>query len=199
MKRVNLAILASAMSFAAVANVEAKPLPAGTPQTALFAGGCFWSLEAAFENVYGVITAVSGYTGGTSTTPSYATYARDGHVEAVLVTWDPNRVTYPELLDVYWHHTNPSDGGGQFVDRGPNYRPIVYVRDEQQRTTAETSKAALARSGRLPGPVVVPILKAGAFYPAEEYHQDYFRRHPNAPYCAAIIKPKLEKVKVQRP
>jgi peptide methionine sulfoxide reductase msrA/msrB len=178
MKRLIISLLASAMSFAAAANLDAKPLPAGKPQSALFAGGCFWSLESAFEKVYGVITAVSGYSGGTSKNPTYETYARDGHVEAVLVTWDPNRVTYAELLDVYWHHTNPTDGGGQFVDRGPNYRPIVYWMDERQRTTAEASKAALVRSGKLPGSVVTPILKAGAFYPAEEYHQDFARNNP---------------------
>ena len=179
MKRSMLSLLAAAMSFAAVADLAAKPLPAGKPQSALFAGGCFWSLESAFEDVYGVITAVSGYSGGASKNPAYETYARDGHVEAVLVTWDPTRVTYAELLDTYWHHTNPADGGGQFVDRGPNYRPIVWFMNEPQRTTAEASKAALARSGRLPGPVAVPISRAGVFYPAEEYHQDFARNNPD--------------------
>jgi peptide methionine sulfoxide reductase msrA/msrB len=178
MKRLIVSVLASAMSLAAAASLAATPLPAGSPQSALFAGGCFWSLESAFENVYGVITAVSGYTGGTSKNPTYETYERGGHVEAVLVTWDPARLTYDELLDVYWHHTDPTDASGQFVDRGPNYRPIVYWLDERQRTAAEASKAALARSGKLPGPVATPILKAGAFYPAEDYHQDFARDNP---------------------
>jgi peptide methionine sulfoxide reductase msrA/msrB len=166
------AVTASAAAFAG------PMTPAGKPQTAIFAGGCFWSMQAAFENVYGVIDAVSGYTGGTSRRPTYATYAASGHVEAVQVSWDPARVSYQELLDAYWHHTNPTDGGGQFVDRGPQYRPIVFYLNDQQKAEAEASEAALARSGRLHGPIAVQILKASAFYPAEDYHQDYARKNP---------------------
>ena len=165
--------------LAAAAAAGASPLPAGKPQTALFAGGCFWSLQSAFENVYGVITAVSGYTGGKTKNPTYGTYAQNGHVESVLVTWDPARVSYADLLDTYWHHTNPTDAGGQFVDRGPQYRPIVYWMDDTQKAAADASKAALGASGKLPGPVVTEIAKAGAFYPAEEYHQDYVRKNPD--------------------
>ena len=154
--------------------------PAGTPQTAIFAGGCFWSMESAFEKVYGVIDVVSGYTGGTSKKPNYNTYTSTGHVEAVQVTWDPNRVTYKELLDAYWHHTDPTDGDGQFVNSGPQYRPIVYYMNDQQKTEAEVSKAALAKSGKLPGPVVVRIEKAFPFYIAEELHQDYAQKNPDS-------------------
>jgi len=163
---------------ACVAATAAPMTPAGSPQTAIFAGGCFWSMQAAFENVYGVIDAVSGYSGGTSNRPTYNTYAASGHVEAVQVSWDPARVTYKELLDAYWHHTNPADGGGQFVDRGPQYRPIVFYLNDQQKVEAEASKAALATSGKLPGPIAAQIVKASAFYPAEEYHQDYPKKNP---------------------
>jgi peptide methionine sulfoxide reductase msrA/msrB len=165
---------------AAAAAAGAGPMtPAGTPQTALFAGGCFWSMQSAFEKVYGVITAVSGYTGGKNRNPTYGNYAENGHVEAVRVTWDPARVSYGDLLDAYWHHTDPTDAGGQFVDRGPNYRPIVYYMNDQQKAVAEASKAALAKLGKLPGPVVTEIRKAGDFYPAEEYHQDYPKKNPD--------------------
>jgi peptide methionine sulfoxide reductase msrA/msrB len=164
---------------AAVAAGAAPTTPAGTSQTAIFAGGCFWSMQSAFEKVYGVIDAVSGYTGGTSRRPNYDNYAASGHVEAVQVSWDPNRVSYKELLDTYWHHTNPTDAGGQFVDRGPQYRPIVYFMNNQQKTEAEASKAALEKSGRLPGPVVVQIVKAAPFSPAEDYHQDYPKKNPD--------------------
>lgn len=166
--------------MAAAAALGASPMTAaGKPQSALFAGGCFWSMQSAFEKVYGVITAVSGYTGGTTKNPTYETYAENGHVEAVLVTWDPSRVSYGELLDAYWHHTDPTDAGGQFVDRGPQYRPIVYWMDDQQKTQAEASRAALAKSGKLPGPIATQIAKAAAFYPAEDYHQDYTKKNPD--------------------
>jgi peptide methionine sulfoxide reductase msrA/msrB len=173
-------IIVFILACAATAAASAGPIvPAGAPQTALFAGGCFWSMQSAFEKLYGVITAVSGYTGGKNKKPTYNNYAENGHVEAVQVTWDPARVSYDDLLDAYWHHTNPTDGGGQFVDRGPQYRPIVYYSNDQQKSQAEASKAALAKSGKLPGPVVTEIVKAGDFYAAEEYHQDYPKKKPD--------------------
>jgi len=146
--------------------------------TAVFAGGCFWSMQAAFEKVYGVMSAVSGYTGGRSTNPTYETYAAAGHVEAVKVIYDPSRVTYNDLLDAYWRHTDPTDKGGQFVDRGPQYRPVVFWLDDEQRRAAEASKSTLEKSGRFRTPVVTEILKAQTFYPAEEYHQDYAKKNP---------------------
>jgi peptide methionine sulfoxide reductase msrA/msrB len=173
-------IIVFILAIAAAAAAGAAPMtPAGTPQTAIFAGGCFWSMQSAFEKVYGVIDALSGYTGGTSHNPNYDSYASSGHVEAVQVTWDPNRVTYKELLDAYWHHTNPTDAGGQFVDRGSQYRPIVFYMNDQQRAEAEASKAALAKSGKLPGPIVTQIAKAAPFYRAEDYHQDYSKKNPD--------------------
>jgi peptide methionine sulfoxide reductase msrA/msrB len=173
-------IIVFILALVAAAAAGAGPLmPAGTPQTALFAGGCFWSMQSAFEKVYGVITAVSGYTGGKNKNPTYSNYAENGHVEAVRVTWDPARVSYGDLLDAYWHHTDPTDGGGQFVDRGANYKPIVYYMNDQQKAMAEASKAALGKSGKLPGPVATEIRKAGDFFPAEAYHQDYPKKNPD--------------------
>jgi peptide methionine sulfoxide reductase msrA/msrB len=148
------------------------------PQTAVFAGGCFWSMQSAFEKVYGVMDVVSGYTGGKTTKPNYNNYAENGHVEAVQVTWDPTRVSYSQLLDAYFRHTDPTDSGGQFVDRGPQYRPILYWTDDQQKTAAEASKAALAKSGRFHAPIVTEIARAQAFYAAEDYHQDFPKKNP---------------------
>ena len=148
--------------------------------SAVFAGGCFWSMQSAMEKVYGVISVQSGYTGGTSRNPNYDNYEAGGHVEAVQILYDPSRVSFDELLDQYWRHTNPTDSGGQFVDRGPQYRPIVFWLDDNQRSEAEASKAALARTGRFSAPVATEIRKAAAFYPAEEYHQDYPKKNPSA-------------------
>ncbi len=147
-------------------------------ETALFAGGCFWSLESAFDKTYGVIEATSGYTGGTSSNPTYDNYELGGHVEAVLVAFDTTRINYDQILDVYWHHTDPTDPNGAFVDRGPQYRPIVFYRDEPQREAALTSKAALEKSRVFGKPIVVPVSPAGKFWPAEEYHQHYAMKNP---------------------
>jgi peptide methionine sulfoxide reductase msrA/msrB len=175
MKRIYMVVLALAAAGALWAAPAVDP---AKPQTAIFAGGCFWSLQSAFENVYGVMAAVSGYTAGTTKRPTYQTYAAGGHVEAVRVTWDPSRVSYGELLDTYWHHTDPGDGGGQFVDRGPQYRPMLFWADDQQRAEAEAAKTALARSGKFKTPLAVEIRKAQDFTPAEEYHQDFVRKNP---------------------
>ena len=155
-----------------------KKIPEGAKK-ATFAGGCFWCMEADFEKIDGVIEAVSGYTGGEEENPTYEQVSSGdtGHVEAVEVLYDPGRVTYRELLDVFWSHVNPTDEDGQFVDRGPQYRTAVFTHDEEQRRLAETSRKALEASGRLDRPIVTPILPAGPFYPAEDYHQGYYRTH----------------------
>jgi peptide methionine sulfoxide reductase msrA/msrB len=155
----------------------AAAAPAGT-EVALFAGGCFWSLQSAFEKVYGVVSAVSGYAGGRNADPSYEDYAENGHVEVVRVTYDPARIDYAALLDAYWHHSDPTDPSGAFVDRGPQYRPIVYWYSAGQRDIATASKAALDRSGVFRKPVVAELLPAPAFWPAEDYHQDYPLKNP---------------------
>ena len=168
-------ILFLAIFGTAAAAVMAAPMAPDLtkPQVATFAGGCFWSMQSAFEKVYGVITAVSGYTGGTTRNPNYGNFAAAGHVEAVQVTWDPSRVGYDELLDVYWRHTDPTDAHGQFTDKGAQYRPIVFWQDDSQRTAAEASKAALGKSKKFSAPIVTEIRKAEPFYAAEDSQQQY--------------------------
>lgn len=148
-------------------------------QKATFAGGCFWCVEADFDKVDGVVEAVSGYTGGHTENPTYeeVSTGTTGHVEAVQILYDPDRVSYEQLLDVFWSHVDPTDNGGQFVDRGSQYRTAVFYHSDEQRRTAEASKKALNASGRFDKPVATPILEAGSFYPAEDYHQNYYKNH----------------------
>lgn len=148
--------------------------------TATLAGGCFWCLESDLEKVDGVIQVVSGYTGGHVKDPTYEQVSSggSGHVEAVQVLYDTAKLTYEELLDVFWKHVDPTDPGGQFVDRGSQYRPVIFYHDDEQRQLAEKSKEELDKSGRFDGPVVTEIVKFSKFYKAEKYHQDYYRENP---------------------
>jgi peptide methionine sulfoxide reductase msrA/msrB len=149
-------------------------------RTAVFAGGCFWCTEADFEKLPGVVEAVSGYTGGHVPNPTYeqTSAGGTGHVEAVQVRYDPARVSYARLLEWFWRHVDPTDSGGQFVDRGAQYRSAIFYADEKQHRLAEESKRALAASGLFDKPVVTEILPLGPFYRAEEYHQDYYKKNP---------------------
>ncbi len=150
------------------------------PQTAIatFAGGCFWSVEFLFDKVEGVLTTVSGYTGGTKKNPTYdeVVTGRTGHAESVQVTYDPRKVTYEKLLDVFWHYIDPLTPDGQFCDMGNQYRTAIFYDDEGQKRLAEKSKAAL--QGRFKQPIVTQILPASSFYPAEDYHQDFHVKNP---------------------
>lgn len=169
---------------AALAAVIA-PLPASAA-TALFAGGCFWSVEANFEKVEGVTEAVSGFAGGHVENPTYnqVAYGGDtGHYEAVLVTYDPEVVSYEQLLTVYWHTTDPTDAAGQFCDKGPMYRPAIFALDDDQARMAQASKAALAEETGYS--IVTEIKPAAAFYPAEDYHQDFYKT--NADHYARYV------------
>ena len=147
-------------------------------KTATFAGGCFWCVQADFEKVAGVVRVVSGYTGGSEANPTYASYAKSGHVEAVQVFYDPSKITYEQLLDYLWKHIDPTDAGGQFVDRGPQYRSVIFYEDEEQRQLAEKSKEDLAKSGRFAKPIATEILEFNKFFDAEEYHQHYDKKNP---------------------
>lgn len=149
-------------------------------RTAVFAGGCFWCTESDFEKVDGVIEVVSGYTGGHDDHPTCkeVSAGQTGHVEAVQVSYDPTRITYEELLDVFWRHVDPTDPGGQFVDRGSQYRSAIFYANEKERQLAEASKKRLADSGPFTRPIVTDILPLGTFYKAEDYHQDYYKRNP---------------------
>ena len=131
-----------------------------------------------FEKLQGVTSVVSGYTGGRTKNPTYENYAAGGHVEVVEITYDPARISYQKLLDVFWRQIDPTDGGGQFVDRGPQYRSVIYYLNDEQKRLAEKSRADLAASGRFKKPVVTEIAKAQPFYKAEEYHQDYWKKNP---------------------
>jgi peptide methionine sulfoxide reductase msrA/msrB len=151
----------------------------GNLKKATFAGGCFWCMEADFEKLPGVVKVVSGYTGGQKENPTYAEVSsgKTGHVEAVQVYYDPSKISYEELLDTLWKHIDPTDGGGQFVDRGPQYRSAIFYHDDEQKRLAEKSKEALGKSGKFNKPIATEILQFTKFYKAEEYHQDYYKNH----------------------
>jgi peptide methionine sulfoxide reductase msrA/msrB len=144
---------------------------------ATFAGGCFWCTESDFEKVPGVLKVVSGYTGGQGENPTYHDYFAKGHTEAVQVFFDPAKVTYEQLLDLFWRHIDPTDAGGQFVDRGPGYRSAIFYHDEEQKQRAEKSLEALNVGGRFAKPIATQIVKLERFYDAEEYHQDYYKKN----------------------
>lgn len=147
---------------------------------ATFAGGCFWCTEADFEKTDGVVKVISGYTGGKKENPSYeeVSAGKTGHLEAFQVYYDPVKITYEGLLEVFWRHIDPTDGGGQFVDRGGQYRSAIFYRDEEEKRLAEKSKETLEKSGKFPKPIATEVLKLSKFYPAEEYHQDYYKKNP---------------------
>ncbi|WP_373185915.1 peptide-methionine (R)-S-oxide reductase MsrB [Halopseudomonas sp.] len=147
---------------------------------ATFAGGCFWCVEAAFENIPGVVEAVSGYSGGDEVKPDYqqVSSGRTGHTEAVQVYYDPTVITYDGLLQALWRTANPTDADGQYVDRGAQYRPAIFYNNDIEKRAAETSVAALEDSGRYDKPVVVEIVPFETFYDAEDYHQDYYTKNP---------------------
>lgn len=182
MRRLLLACLlqlALAPGLPAPARAQAlQPPPAPGLRTATFAGGCFWCMEPPFEMLDGVTEVISGYTGGTVANPTYKQVGggRTGHKEAIQVTYDPARITYPRLLDVFWRNVDPFDAGGQFCDRGQEYATAVYAGDAEQRDLAERSKAAVQE--RLGKPVVTEVVEAGPFYRAEDYHQDYAALNP---------------------
>jgi peptide methionine sulfoxide reductase msrA/msrB len=149
-------------------------------RVATFAGGCFWCMESDFEKVNGVVEVISGYGGGHKENPTYKEVSSDstGHAEAVQVLYDSAEVTYEELLDVFWKHVDPTDPGGQFVDRGSQYRTAIFYHDDKQKQLAEQSKEELDKSGRFNRPMVTEIVKSSQFYKAEEYHQDYYKKNP---------------------
>lgn len=150
-------------------------------EVATFAGGCFWCMVAPFDKITGVVKVVSGYTGGHKENPTYEEVCskRTGHCEAVQITFDPQKISYEELLEIYWRQIDPTDPGGQFFDRGETYQTAIYYHSEEQKDKAEKSKKVLSESGRFAGPITTKILPAGTFYPAEEYHQDYYKKNPS--------------------
>ncbi len=154
----------------------------GTAQhaTATFAGGCFWCMEPPFDKLDGVISTTSGYTGGHKQNPTYkeVSSGRTGHTEAVQIVYDPARISYEELLSEFWHNIDPTSANGQFCDRGNQYRSEIFYHDDTQKAQAEQSRAALAELKPFEGEIVTDITPASTFYPAEEYHQDYYIKNP---------------------
>ncbi|MGG1674679.1 peptide-methionine (S)-S-oxide reductase MsrA [Neobacillus sp. NRS-1170] len=151
-----------------------------TNQLATFAGGCFWCMVKPFDEQPGIRSVISGYTGGTVANPTYQQVCSDttGHYEAVQITFDPEVFPYEKLLELFWQQIDPTDPGGQFYDRGQSYQTAIFYHDEQQKRLAEESKQELQASGRFNKPIVTPILPAQTFYPAEEYHQQYYKKNP---------------------
>jgi len=183
MKKMLLACLIIAIVASGCATVIEK-MPEKTQnennsfEKATFAGGCFWCIEASFEEVEGVIKAVSGYTGGEKENPSYEEVltGTTGHKESVEITFDPEKVSYKELIELFWRQINPTDDIGQFSDKGSQYRTAIFYHNETQKKIAEESKKELDESGKFDKPIVTEILPAEKFYPAEEYHQDYSKK-----------------------
>ena len=148
--------------------------------TAIFAGGCFWCMVQPFDTLPGIESVVAGYTGGHVAFPAYEEVksGKTGHTEAVKITFDPSLMSYEQLLGYYWQVTDPTDAMGQFQDRGDNYRPVIFYNSPAQKAAAEKSKAELAASGRFDQPIVTKLEKAGPFYVAEDYHQEFYKKNP---------------------
>ena len=187
MKTIITVLIVAAAVFFVASNVTSmdkdmkkQSVKTQNAREAVFAGGCFWCTESDFEKVDGVIDVISGYTGGHVANPTYrqVTSGDTGHIEAVKVVYDPEKISYPELLDVFWRHVNPTDSGGQFVDRGPQYRSAIFYDGEDQHRQARASKQQLAASGHFEAPIVTDLIPLGTFYPAETYHQDYYKKNP---------------------
>jgi peptide-methionine (S)-S-oxide reductase len=161
------------------ASAPPPAVPAGMAR-AVFAGGCFWCVEAAFQDLPGVGAVVSGFSGGKEPSPTYheVSSGRTGHAESVEITYDPAKITYVKLLDVFWHNIDPTQSDGQFCDHGTQYRSVIFYADEAQHRAALDSRRRIEASKRLRGPIVTQIVPLTRFWPAEEYHQDYYRKHP---------------------
>ncbi len=155
-----------------------NPVMADEQKTITLAGGCFWCVESDFDTITGVVETISGYTGGTTDNPTYGdvTAGGTGHREAVQITYDPEKVSYEDLLTAFWSSVDPTDADGQFCDRGISYATAIFVADETERALAEASKEEAAK--RLGQAIVTPIEEASAFFPAENYHQDYYQKNP---------------------
>lgn len=149
-------------------------------ETATFAGGCFWCTQSDFDKHNGIVEAISGYTGGHKGNPTYEDVKSglSGHLEAVQIRFDPVIISYDKLLEIFWRHVDPTDDGGQFVDRGAQYRTAIFFHDDEQKAAAESSKLALSRSGRFSKPIATQILPMKTFFPAEDYHQQYYKKNP---------------------
>ncbi len=164
-------------------------------EVATLGGGCFWCLDAVYRDVIGVDRVVSGYSGGHVANPTYEQVCgkRTGHAEVVQVWFDPTVIGYEDILNIFWHIHDPTTPNRQGNDVGPQYRSIIFTHDEAQRAAAEKARAEATAAGLWPNPIVTEIVPFETFYEAEEYHQDYFTRNPNQPYCVYVVDPKVRK------
>jgi len=174
------AVLTVLFTGASIRAGENNPMQDAAYETATFAGGCFWCIQPPFDKLDGVVSTTVGYTGGKEKNPTYeqVSSGTTGHAESIEIVYDPKKVTYDELLQVFWMNINPTDSGGQFVDRGKQYRPAIFYHSEAQKKAAEASKKKLGESGRFDKPIVVEIVEATEFYPAEDYHQKFYQKSP---------------------
>lgn len=173
-------MLAAAASFFLNAGAENGPAieSASKLESAIFAGGCFWCVESDFDKVDGVVETISGYSGGESTNPTYKTHTKQGHLEVVKVIYDPERVDYPQLVDYFFRHIDPTDDGGQFCDRGNSYRSAVFVESAEERTVVQDLIQSYQDRNEVTDKIVTRVLDEAPFYTAEKYHQDYYRKNP---------------------
>ena len=195
MKPLALSLVLLAASAAQAQPGDAMTAPAPT-ETATFAAGCFWCIEEIFRQQPGVIRVASGYTGGTTKNPTYAQVCagNTGHAEAIQVVFDPQAISYDKLLGVFWKAHDPTQLNRQGADVGTQYRSAIFTHSDAQQAAAQASLAAENQSGPYPKPIVTEIVPATAFYPAEDYHQEYYRLNKRAPYCRFVIQPKLRKL-----
>ena len=196
------AALAGLLTFTTAMNAQTPPptnAPAAPTQFATFGGGCFWCIEAVFEKFDGVKAVVSGYAGGHLDNPTYKQVCNGdtGHAEVVQIEFDPAKISYETLLEIFWEAHDPTTKNQQGADVGPQYRSIILYHGDTQRAAAEKSKAAAA--AHFTHPMVTELVPLKKFYPAEDHHQDYFRKNPHAPYCVIVISPKLQKLQKKLP
>lgn len=181
MTRIFLLILAyAALAKGTAQMVSAQNSSPSATRTAVFAGGCFWCIQPAFDKAPGVVKTVVGYSGGTEPNPTYELVSSEktGYRESIEITYDPAKISYDQLLDIYWRQIDPTQSDGQFTDIGPSYRAAIFYRNGEEKKVAEASKDKLARSGKFKKPIVTEILPAMKFYPAEAYHQKYYQANP---------------------
>jgi peptide methionine sulfoxide reductase msrA/msrB len=181
MKKIPAIALLFAILIAVVVDpARGQDSPPSPTKTAIFAGGCFWCIQPAFDKAKGVIKTVVGYSGGTEPNPTYELVSSEktGYRESIEITYDPTKISYDQLLDIYWRQIDPTQADGQFTDIGPSYRAAIFYNDNKEKKIAEASKEKLARSGKFEKPIATEILPAMKFYPAEAYHQKYYQQNP---------------------
>jgi methionine-S-sulfoxide reductase len=181
MKRTFLAVLGcTTITAAAITSSQGQNSSPAETRTAIFAGGCFWCIQPAFDKAKGVTKTVVGYCGGTEPNPTYELVSSEktAYRESIKITYDPAKISYDQLLDIYWRQIDPTQADGQFTDIGPSYRAAIFYGNDDEKKIAETSKEKLTRSGKFNKPIVTEILPAMKFYPAEAYHQKYYQQNP---------------------